>query len=140
MISIDTSTPFGARVAERLNADRLAWLTTVGTDGTPHPKPVWFLWDGETILIYSRPHTAKIAHIAANPRVSLNLDGDGKGGNIIVLTGHAAVDANALPANQNPIYLEKYTDGLKRIGMTPDGFTAAYSVPVRFTPEKLSGH
>ena len=33
MIKIDTSTPFGARAAERLNTDRLAWLTTVGKDG-----------------------------------------------------------------------------------------------------------
>ena len=49
-MQIDTSTPFGARAAARLAGETIVWLTTAGKDGTPHPKPVWFLVldDGET--------------------------------------------------------------------------------------------
>ena len=101
---------------------------------------VWFLWDGETVLIYSRPDTAKLAHIAWNPRVSFHLDGDGKGGNIVVLTGSAAIDKSAPPSNVVDAYSEKYRADIPRIGMTPESFAAAYSVAIRFTPEKLSGH
>lgn len=137
---IDSSTPFGARVQERLNNEIIGWLTTVGKDGTPHPKPVWFLWDGETVLIYSQPNTAKLAHIIRNPRVSLNLDGDGRGGNIVVLTGSAVVDSTAPAANLIPAYVEKYKADIPRIGMTPESFAAAYSVAIRFTLEQLSGH
>ena len=77
---LDTNTECGQRVARRLEGERIAWLTTVGSDGTPQPRPVWFLWTGDEFLVYSRPGTRKLEHITRNPRVSLNLDGDGLGG------------------------------------------------------------
>jgi PPOX class probable F420-dependent enzyme len=139
-MQIDRATPFGARVIDRLSTETIVWLTTVGKDGTPHPRPVWFLWDGDTMLIYSQPQTAKLAHIARNPRVSLNFDGDGRGGNIVVITGAAAVDAAAPPTHRHAVYLDKYRADIQRIGMTPEQFAAAYSVALRITPEKLTGH
>jgi PPOX class probable F420-dependent enzyme len=136
----DFSSDFGKRAEERLRKEIVAWLTTVGGDGTPQPSPVWFLWDGESILIFSRPDTPKIRNITRYPRVALNLDGDGQGGNIVILTGQAILDRNAPPANQNPDYLAKYGEQITRIGMTPESFAAGYSVPIRFTPTKLRGH
>ena len=140
MFAIDRSTAFGARVHDRLVNDPVAWLTTVGADGTPHPKPIWFLWDGESILIYSQPETAKLRHIARNPRVSLNLDGDGRGGDIVVITGAARVDEAAPPTNDLPAYAEKYDALIRRNGWTQESFAADYSVAIRMTPEKLWGH
>src|SRR5215211_5545426 len=112
-MQIDTSSEFGARVVRRLTEEPIGWLTTMAPDGTPQPSPIWFLWDGETVLIYSQPNTPKLRHIAANPRVSLNLDGDGKGGNIVILTGEARVDDATPPANQVPAYLAKYASGIQ---------------------------
>lgn len=140
MINIDPSTPFGARVLDRLKREPLAWLTTTGADGTPHPKPVWFLWDDETILVFSRPGTAKLRHIVRSPRVSFNFDGDGRGGDIIVITGTAAIESACPPADHLPAYVDKYHAGFLRIGMTAETFATAYSVAIRITPEKLSGH
>jgi predicted pyridoxine 5'-phosphate oxidase superfamily flavin-nucleotide-binding protein len=31
-----------------LHEAHVIWLTTVDADGTPHPNPVWILWDGDT--------------------------------------------------------------------------------------------
>ena len=70
---IDTSTDFGAGAAH-LQDDQVVWLTTVGPDQTPQPSPVWFLWDGETPLIYSQPGTPKLRNIGQHPRVSLNFN------------------------------------------------------------------
>lgn len=137
---IDTSTEFGRRVAHRLGAERIIWLTTIDDRGAPQPRPVWFLWDGETILIYSRPDTAKLRHIGRNPRVSLNFDGDGLGGDIIVITGEAHVDRDAPPADQVPAYAEKYRAGFERISMTPVQFAQTYSVAIRVLPIQLRGH
>lgn len=137
---IDTSTEFGQRVARRLAEERIAWLTTVDSHGIPQPRPVWFLWDGETFLIYSRPGTAKLAHIAQRPHVSFNLDGDGVGGDIVVFSGLAEVDQAAPPADRVPAYVAKYQPGFARIGMTPGQFAASYSVALRVTPLKLRGH
>lgn len=139
-MQIDTGSEFGARVARRLADDTIGWLTTVGADGTPQPSPIWFLWDGETVLIYSRPNTPKLRHIAANPRVSLNLDGNGRGGDIIILTGDAQVDETAPSSEALPTYQAKYAKGIRQLGMTPTSFAQAYSVAIRFRPTKLRGH
>lgn len=139
-MEIDTSTDFGARAAGHLADDTVVWLTTVGPDHTPQPSPVWFLWDGETVLIYSQPGTPKLRNIAARPRVSLNFDGNGQGGDIVVVTGDAWVDADSPPGNEVPAYVEKYTNGLQSLGMTPDQFAQAYAVPIRVRPTSLRGH
>ena len=138
---VDDSTEFGARAARRLREEKLGWLTTVRSDGTPVPVPVWFLWDGDaSFLIYSRPDTAKLRNIARNPHVSLSLDGDGQGGDIVVVLGEARVDQGGPPADQVPEYVEKYTWGFEKNGWTPAAFAADYSVPVRVTGLDLRGH
>lgn len=134
------STPFGERVARRLREERLIWLTTVGADGTPQPNPVWFLWDGSSFLIYSLPDAARLPHIRRNPRVALHLDGNGKGGDIIVVTGEARVSQDDPPADQLPPYVEKYQDFIARGFGTPAAFAAKYSVALRITPTKVRGH
>jgi PPOX class probable F420-dependent enzyme len=136
---IDRSTPFGERVQRRLQEDLIAWLTTVGADGTPQPSPIWFLWDGETVLIYSKPGTPKLRNIARHPRVALNLDSDGSGGDIVILTGDARVIANPPPVEEVAAYIEKYRDGIAGIGMTTTSFSEAYSSAVQMTPASLRG-
>lgn len=139
-VQIDTSNEFGARAARRLNEEMIGWLTTVSSSGAPEPSPIWFLWDGETAVIYSRPNTPKLRHIAASSKVSLSLDGDGRGGDIVILTGDAQIDEAIPPANEVPEYVAKYAKGITGIGMTPASFAAAYSVPIRFRPARLRGH
>jgi PPOX class probable F420-dependent enzyme len=140
MIHIDSKTEFGQRVSRRLEEEQIIWLTSVGTDGTPQPRPVWFIWDGETILIYSRPNTAKLRHIASNSRVALHFDGNRSGGDIVVFTGEAIITAGASPPDQNEPYLEKYAEGIKRINHTAATFARTYSVAIRITPNQLRGH
>ena len=137
---IDTSTDFGKRVQERLERDEIIWLTTVDRDGTPHPRPVWFLWRNDSFLIHSQPGTAKLKQIGQNPRVSLSLNSDAHGGDVVIITGTARIDdgpeAKAVPA----AYLEKYARGLKELGQTPDEMIDAFRVAIHVTPEKLTGH
>lgn len=136
----DFTTSFGRHAAARLHAEEVAWLTTVGDEGQPQPSPIWFLWDGETALIYSQPDTPKTRNIARHPRVAMNLNGDERGGNIVILTGEARIVADAPPADRHPAYLEKYRAGIARLGMDPAGFAATYSTAILFTPTKLRGH
>ena len=139
-MKLDTSTEFGQRASRRLREDLIGWLVTVTADQAPQPVPVWFWWDGQTCLIYSRPDTGKLRNLAANSRVALHLDGDGQGGNIVILSGEARVVTDAPPADRVPEYLEKYRKAIGRIGMTPTSFAAAYSVAIRLTPSRLQGH
>jgi PPOX class probable F420-dependent enzyme len=137
---IDQSTEFGARVTRHLREEIVVWMTTVTPAGSPLPMPVWFLWDGaDSVLMYSQP-SARVRNIEANPRVTLNFHGDGRGGDIVVLSGTAAIDHEARPADQSSDYLTKYDEHITRIGMTPETFARRYSVPVRIRLERLQGH
>ena len=60
---LDITTEAESHADRRLREERIAWLTTVradGSDGQPQSVPVWFLWDGETFLVYSRPDRQKL--------------------------------------------------------------------------------
>lgn len=135
----DFTTPHGQRAAERLRTEEVIWLTTVGNDGTPQPSPVWFLWEGDTVLIFSKPNAPKIANIKREPRVALHFNNDAEGGDIVVLTGQAEVAPENAAAVIPNAYLTKYADGIKDIGLTPDTMTAEYSAVIRVTPTKLRG-
>ena len=140
MLTLDASTEFGVRVAERLGTDEIIWLTTISASGTPQPVPVWFLWDGESALIYTAPDTYKLRNIARTPKVALNLNSDPLGGDIAVFVGTAAVDHAAPPPHQHPGYLEKYGDRIVNLlGMTLESYAATYPVALRVTPEKVRG-
>jgi PPOX class probable F420-dependent enzyme len=139
-MKIDTKSEFGARASRRLKDELIYWLVTTGSDGTPQPSPVWALWDDRTFLIYSQPDTPKLRNVASRSRVALHLDGDGQGGDIVIVTGDARIDRDAPPADRVPEYIAKYRDGIRRIGMTPESFARAYSVPVRISPRRLRGH
>jgi len=137
---IDSSTAFGKRAEKRLRSEIVAWFTSVDRAGTPQPIPVWFVWDGESFLLYSQPDTAKLRNLERNSRVSLNLDGNGRGGDIIVVTGEATVEPEHPRADQVSQYVAKYEDEIRRIGYgTAEAFAAAYSVPIRIRPLKLRG-
>jgi PPOX class probable F420-dependent enzyme len=137
---LDQSTEFGARAARRLREEIIGWLTTVSPDGGPRPVPVWFLWDGDrSILLYSKPDTPKLRHIAANPRVTLNLDGNGRGGDIVVVHGEAHVTTDP-PAGEVPAYVEKYAERIAELNWTAESFAADYSVPVRIDVSRVTGH
>jgi PPOX class probable F420-dependent enzyme len=137
---IDESTELGARVASHLREEIVVWLTTVTPAGSPLPMPVWFLWDGAgSVLMYSQLG-ARVRNVEANPRVTLNFSGDGRGGDIVVLSGTATIDREAPPVDRDMEYRAKYDDHIARIGMTPETFAQRYSVPVHIELGRLRGH
>ncbi len=137
---LDVSTEFGARADRRLRDELIGWLVTVNPAGAPVPVPVWFLWDGVgNLLIYSRPNTAKLRNIAAGPRVSVHLDGDGAGGDVVVVSGRARISEDP-GADSVPAYIDKYEELISRNGWTPAAFAADYSVPIRVEVTRISGH
>ena len=134
---IDPGTEKGAHVVARLRDDQVAWLVTVAPDGTPVPTPIWFWWDGATILVYSQPDTPKLRHIAVNPRVAVALRTDERADELAVITGGAAVDQTTPAADAHDSYAAKYRAAIERLGYDAAGFAASYSVPIRITPTRL---
>jgi PPOX class probable F420-dependent enzyme len=138
VIEIDESTEFGARVAAHLRVDVAVWMTTVTPKGSPLPSVVWFHWDGgDSVIMFSQPG-ARQRNIEANPRVTLNFAGDGRGRDIVVLSGRA--EFQEPPPERWAAYVEKYSEHITRIGLTPEQFRARYSVPIRIELTRLRGH
>ena len=136
---LDQSTEFGAHAARRLREEIIGWLTTVTTSGAPRPIPVWFLWDGDrSILLYSRPEKRKLANIAANPNVSLNLDSDGVDADIVICWGEIRVSDDP-PADQVAEYVAKYAERIAALGWTPESFAGDFSVPLRIDVTRIHG-
>lgn len=121
---------------KRLQNDLIAWLTTVTPAGQPQTSPVWFLWDDGVIWVYSLPDTARVRNIEVNPKVSVNLDGDGTGGDIITIEGHATFDTSAPPASEIPNYVTKYTPRMEHHGWSPQDFSRDYPVAIRIEPTR----
>ncbi|GAA2807874.1 pyridoxamine 5'-phosphate oxidase family protein [Saccharopolyspora taberi] len=70
----------GRRIAMRpdeldafLGAERTCRVGTNGPSG-PHVTPLWFVWDGEALWLYSLTRSQRWADITRNPRVAVLVD------------------------------------------------------------------
>jgi PPOX class probable F420-dependent enzyme len=130
---------FGRHVNGRLRREKIVWLTTVDSSDTPQPRPVWFHWNGRTILIFSEKNKAKLRHIARNPKVALSFNTDKDGGKVAVLIADGKILDEPAPPKRVKTYLGKYRQGIRSLGMTVAEFTDAYSVPILVTPQSMRG-
>ncbi len=130
------SSGLGAWVRERLRRDPIAWLTTVDPRGIAQPNPVWFLWDGDSILVYNLPHARRLVHIRKRPHVTFHLDTRGQDGDAVVLIGRAAIVTDEPPADERPAFVEKYRD---RMDMSPTEWARRFPVALRIRPTKFRG-
>lgn len=136
---INWNDDLGRRAIARIQHEEVIWLTTLSKSGFPQPRPVWFVWDGETFLIYSLPTAHKIRHIEHNPNVALHFNTDAGGEDVQVILGMARVDRDAPSVKQNRAYCEKYRKGFKSIDMDEDSYSVQFTVAIRITPARLRG-
>lgn len=123
------------QIEKHLASDKIAWLTTVTSGGRPAPRPVWFVWDGTTAVIYSQPDTAKLRHIVGNDQVSLHFNPAEDGGDIVVISGRAEIAPDAPPPSAFPGMLDKYLDTIRAMGYTQEWYDE-YNTAIRVTPER----
>ena len=136
---IDWDSEVGRRALQRIEREEVIWLTTVSSRGVPQPRPVWFVWEAGSFLIYSTPRAWKLKHIAANPNVALHFNTDATGEDIQVILGNAALDPDEPPADRNAAYVAKYALGIAGLGMDAATYAATFTVALRVIPTRLRG-
>ena len=137
---IDFDSDLGRAIQRHLKEQYVVWFTTVDSTLTPQPRPVWFVYEDDSFLIFSQAHAHKVAHIKMNPQVALNFNTDESGNkHVIVFTGEAAMDTDCPPAHEVPAYYAKYRDGIAELDMTPEAFSNDYSVAIRIRPTEVRG-
>ncbi len=128
-----------ARIRRFLDEEPIVWLSTVRPDGTPHIVPVWFWWDGGSLLIFSKPNAQKVRNIRAGSTVMLGVGDPDEDFDIGLFEGRAEVlDAptrDLLPA----AHLEKYATQMAGIGLTTEEYVETYPLVVRITPSHYLG-
>jgi PPOX class probable F420-dependent enzyme len=127
------------QVERRLTTDEVAWLTTVTPGGKPAPRPVWFVWNGEAIIIYSLNGAARLRYIEHNPQVTVHFNSVG-GGDIVVISGTARRLPDAPPPSRFPGLMEKYRRLIEQMGQTAQWYDDNYGVALRVIPERTWGH
>jgi PPOX class probable F420-dependent enzyme len=123
------------QVQRHLRDEAITWLTTVTPSGRPAPRPVWFVWDGSGINLYSQPGAAKLRHIEANAHVSVHFSQNASGGDVVVISGLARLVPDAPLPTKNPDYQEKYSARIQQAGFTAE-WLDSFSVAIRVTPER----
>lgn len=124
------------QIERHLISDQIAWLTTVTPTGRPTPRPVWFVWDGSGITVYSVNGGAKLRHIAANDSVSVHFNSTPGGGDVVVISGHARILRDAPPPSRFPGLLDKYLPAVESMGREPSWFDENYRIAIRITPDR----
>lgn len=138
-MTIDFTTDHGKMALAQLENEVVIWLTTVTPKGVPQPNPVWFIWDGDSIIIWVQPGSARLENFESNAQVSLHFAGDPHASHVTVLIGEAAIDESLGSLSDHPTHLAKYKERWKQLGMTPDEAARSYSVPLRISPTRLRG-
>lgn len=136
----DPSSPFGQRVRERLEHERVVWLTTTGPDGTPQPNPVWFVWDDGGFLVYNLAHAKRLSHIRDRPQVTLHFNSDEQGGDVVVFRGLAHPADTQPPAHENAAYVAKYREAMESVSGSLEEFSKTYPQVLRVQVNAIRGY
>lgn len=124
------------QIRRHVDNDKRIMLTTVTPTHRPALRPVWFLWDGTEFVVFSKPNTAKLAHLAVNQNVTLSTNIGPTGGDMVVISGTARIVPDGRSAAEVSEYVARYGEAMARVGGTIAGFAASYSVPIHILPTK----
>lgn len=132
--------PGSDHAKKRLTEDEIGWLTTVSADGRPSTAPVWFLLESDdSIVLFSRDPSIRVDNVKANGRVTLALNSDPRGADIVVVNGDAEIDVGCPSVPNHESYLAKYRPRLDSNGWTPEWFAGRYPTAIRITVTSVTG-
>jgi predicted pyridoxine 5'-phosphate oxidase superfamily flavin-nucleotide-binding protein len=64
------------RLRTFLQQRQIARVTTMGSDGYPHTVPIWYILDGDDIVIATGPAARKVKNVRTNPKGAVTVGGD----------------------------------------------------------------
>jgi PPOX class probable F420-dependent enzyme len=123
------------RVARLLDAEPVVWLATIQPNGLPHLVPTWFWWNGETLLVFSKPEARKVASMRSNPRLMVAVGHPEEDFDVVLLEAQAHVCRHRVEVPD--AFFEKYADQLAEGRLDRPTFRSTYTQPIVITPTRL---
>jgi PPOX class probable F420-dependent enzyme len=128
-----------ALARELLQARLIAKLATFNPDGSIHLVAMWFLWDGEAILIPTNSGTRKAKNVRRDPRATVMIDDSRGGFDLCGITLVCDCEVAGAPASaelNRGIHLKYVTEaGLRREAVRE--YLATDDVTLRLVPRTL---
>jgi PPOX class probable F420-dependent enzyme len=127
-------------VEAALRDDPVAWLSSVQPDGRPHLVPVWFHWDGEQIVAFSKPNARKVDNLRDQPRVMLAVGTPGLDFEVELIEATAEIPDRDASEVMPEGFGAKYRELLRRANLTVQRFAEVYSQPIVLRPTRFLGY
>jgi PPOX class probable F420-dependent enzyme len=128
----------GELARELLGARLMANLATHARDGGIHLVPMWFLWDGEAILIPTNHATQKARNIERDPRASVMIDDSREGFDLrgITISGEVALVRPSDSFRLNRSIHLKYLSVAERDSARIDAYLSTDDVTIHLKPNR----
>ena len=133
---MDTTDLAAARIRRFLETEPVIWLSTTRADGAPHLVPTWFVWDGEAIVILSKPGAVKVRNLRADPRAMLALGDAEADFDVGLLEARAEVLAEPTTPGLPAGFEAKYAVRIRALDVTSAQFARTYSQVIRLVPAR----
>ncbi len=123
-----------AEFHDLLDGPHTAVLAVTMTDGRPQASPVWFLRDGDDVLVSSRAGRLRERHLAAHPDVAITVYDPANPMRYVEVRGVATVEADPTAATRDAVCVKHgYEDGS---AFDPPG---TGRITIRITPSRVVG-
>lgn len=122
----------------RLEKELILWITTVRADGQPQSHPVWFVVDGDDLLMWSKEGD-RTRNLGDNNRVAVHVSDNGRGGDVLTIEGIAHIEPSLGRGSQHPEFVRRYQPLVDSYKTDWAWFDGTYRFPVRITPQKVRG-
>jgi PPOX class probable F420-dependent enzyme len=123
-----------------LRRDHVLWLSSVSNDGHPHLVPLWFVWEDDRIVAFSKPNARKVRNLRSDPRTMLAVGTPGPDFGVELIEARAelphAPAAELMPRG----FAAKYRRLLQRAGLSAQRFAEVYSQPIVLRPTRFLGY
>jgi PPOX class probable F420-dependent enzyme len=122
---------------DALEREPVIWVSSIRPDGSPHVLPLWFHWDTDSILIFSKPHAQKVRNLRANPRVMVAIGEPGIDFDVELIEAEAEFLTIPTERVLPEAFLDKYAELMERGGIDRKRFAEVYSQPIRLRPSRF---
>jgi PPOX class probable F420-dependent enzyme len=132
---------FGPRasIVAALERDEVIWLSSIRPDGRPHLVPVWFVWNDDSIVVFSKPGAQKVRNLRRDPRAMVAIGEATAGFDIELIEAEADVAPGSSDETARERFATKYEAALRRAASTVEEFATVYSQSIRLRPTRWLG-
>jgi PPOX class probable F420-dependent enzyme len=117
-----------------LDAATTLSLATVRPDGQPHVVPLWFLRDGDAIVVLTKPCAQKVRNLVAEPRAMVSIGPPGVAdASLLEVIGEVEADGATALADR---LRAKYQHQFSALGVTVGEFVETYPFVIRLRPTR----